>query len=131
MATIYCASCEGKVSEALETCPHCGHPLSSKSAKPKEIRTEQPQQQVIMMQSMPSNGIAAVLSFIIPGVGQMYKGYAISGLFWLLITIVGYAFFVIPGIILHVICILGAAMGESLAAKKNRKLEKKALKNAG
>lgn len=29
MGVIYCASCEGKVSDMLDVCPHCGHPLSA------------------------------------------------------------------------------------------------------
>jgi TM2 domain-containing membrane protein YozV len=35
---------------------------------------------------MSKPGIAAVLSFLIPGVGQIYNGYFIRALFWLIIT---------------------------------------------
>lgn len=31
-------------------------------------------------------GVAAVLSFIVPGVGQIYNGAFLRGLFWLIIT---------------------------------------------
>ncbi len=31
-------------------------------------------------------GIAAVLSFIVPGVGQLYAGSYFWGLFWLIVT---------------------------------------------
>jgi TM2 domain-containing membrane protein YozV len=31
-------------------------------------------------------GIAAVLSFLIPGLGQFYNGEFLRGLFWLIIT---------------------------------------------
>ena len=31
-------------------------------------------------------GLAAVLSFFIPGVGQIYNGAFLRGLFWLIIT---------------------------------------------
>ena len=31
MAVIYCASCKGKCSDAIDTCPHCGHPLTGGS----------------------------------------------------------------------------------------------------
>jgi TM2 domain-containing membrane protein YozV len=31
-------------------------------------------------------GIAAVLSFLIPGLGQMYNGKFLRGLFWLIVT---------------------------------------------
>lgn len=59
-----------------------------------------------------SRGVAMVLSFIIPGLGQMYKGQLFNGLLWLIVVLIGYAALVIPGIVLHVLCILGAAMGD-------------------
>jgi TM2 domain-containing membrane protein YozV len=36
--------------------------------------------------SMNKPGIAAVLSLIVPGVGQIYNGAFLRGLFWLVIT---------------------------------------------
>jgi TM2 domain-containing membrane protein YozV len=39
-----------------------------------------------MSQSRPSPNVAAVLSFFIPGVGQIYNGAFLRGLFWLLVT---------------------------------------------
>lgn len=33
-----------------------------------------------------NKGIAAVLSFIVPGIGQIYNGAFLRGLFWLIIT---------------------------------------------
>jgi TM2 domain-containing membrane protein YozV len=35
---------------------------------------------------MRNPGIAAVLSFFIPGVGQIYNGKILRGIFWLIIT---------------------------------------------
>lgn len=35
---------------------------------------------------MKNPGIAAVLSFFIPGVGQIYNGKFLRGIFWLIIT---------------------------------------------
>lgn len=35
---------------------------------------------------MSKPGIAAVLSFLIPGVGQFYNGKFLRGLFWLIVT---------------------------------------------
>lgn len=34
----------------------------------------------------PDPGLAAVLSFFIPGVGQIYNGAFLRGLFWLIVT---------------------------------------------
>ncbi|MCA9551764.1 MAG: hypothetical protein KC933_17135 [Myxococcales bacterium] len=35
---------------------------------------------------MKNPGLAAVLSFLLPGVGQIYNGYFLRGLFWLVVT---------------------------------------------
>jgi TM2 domain-containing membrane protein YozV len=37
-------------------------------------------------QTMSRPGVAALLSFLIPGVGQIYNGDILRGLFWLIIT---------------------------------------------
>ncbi len=34
----------------------------------------------------PSPGVAATLSFFVPGVGQFYNGKFLRGLFWLVVT---------------------------------------------
>ena len=36
--------------------------------------------------SMSKPGFAAVLSFFVPGVGQIYNGAFLRGIFWLIIT---------------------------------------------
>ena len=74
----------------------------------KVIYVQAPQQRLW------SPGVAAVLSFLIPGLGQMYKGRIIRGLLWLLIVLAGYAAFVIPGLVLHFVCILMAASGDPM-----------------
>jgi TM2 domain-containing membrane protein YozV len=35
---------------------------------------------------MSRPGVAALLSFLIPGVGQIYNGEVFRGLFWLIVT---------------------------------------------
>lgn len=56
-------------------------------------------------------GVACLLSLIIPGAGQMYRGKFGAGLLWLVCVSLGYIFLV-PGLILHVICIFNAASGD-------------------
>ena len=56
-------------------------------------------------------GIAALLSFIIPGAGQMYKGNVGSGILWFIFTMIGYFLLIVPGLILHFFCIVLAAAG--------------------
>jgi TM2 domain-containing membrane protein YozV len=57
-------------------------------------------------------GIAAVLSLFIPGAGQMYKGKIGEGVGWLIFTVIGYAFLICPGFIIHLACIFSAAKGD-------------------
>lgn len=38
------------------------------------------------MKKRPDPGVAAVLSFIVPGVGQIYNGKFLRGIFWLIVT---------------------------------------------
>lgn len=50
--------------------------------------------------------IAAVLSFIIPGAGSMYKGQMQRGALWLLFTYATYPIFI--GVLLHFACVFDA-----------------------
>lgn len=36
--------------------------------------------------SLPSPGVSAVLSFFLPGVGQIYNGAFLRGIFWFIVT---------------------------------------------
>lgn len=65
-----------------------------------------------------SPGIAAVLSLVIPGAGQMYKGHVGRGLLWLMFTVLGYAALIVPGAILHLCCIIAAASGDPYVRPK-------------
>jgi len=49
--------------------------------------------------------ISAILSFVVPGVGQMYNGRILRGILWLIFVTLGYILFIIPGIVLHFICV--------------------------
>lgn len=63
-------------------------------------------------QQLWSPGVAGLLSFFIPGVGQLYKGSIGTGIVWFFAVPLGYVLFVLPGIILHIICICTAASGD-------------------
>jgi hypothetical protein len=58
-----------------------------------------------------SPGLAAVLSFLVPGLGQVYKGQVINGIVWFCLVGLGYLALVLPGIMLHFLCVVGAASG--------------------
>jgi TM2 domain-containing membrane protein YozV len=56
-----------------------------------------------------SPAAAAALSLFLPGVGQIYSGRVPQGVGWMLATGLGYLLFLVPGLILHICCIVNAA----------------------
>lgn len=66
---------------------------------------------------------AAVLSFIIPGAGQIYlRGFRagfLAALLWLVFVTLGYMFLFFPGILLHVICVFTAYSSASTSSSKS------------
>ena len=54
-------------------------------------------------------GLYALLSFLWPGLGQICKGQVPQGILWMLGVIVGYMLLVLPGLVLHIWCIVDAA----------------------
>lgn len=52
--------------------------------------------------------VTAILSYLIPGLGQMYSGRVISGVIWLVIVLAGYFLLFLPGLFLHFICVCSA-----------------------
>lgn len=57
----------------------------------------------------PNAAAAAVLSLIVPGAGQLYAGRPVSAVTWFVLVTIGYLLLVVPGILLHVLCIASAA----------------------
>jgi hypothetical protein len=113
MALTVCPECKKEVSTSAQACPHCGYAPGS-SGFPS-IQPTQPSAQPAP--STPSRqwspGIAALLSLVIPGAGQMYKGKVGIGLLWLVAVVIGYTAMIVPGVILHLICIFNAASGKA------------------
>lgn len=113
-----CPFCGESIALVAIKCKHCGEFLDE-SKRPAAINViqhhaPQPIQTIVHMappQPRWSPGTAAVLSFLWPGLGQMYKGQVFNGLLWMVMTIGGYLFFIIPGLLLHLCCIVGAASG--------------------
>jgi TM2 domain-containing membrane protein YozV len=59
----------------------------------------------------PSPGIAAVLSVLIPGLGQVYNGRLGAGALWFLLTGFGYWAVLVPGLLFHVLSVVCAYRG--------------------
>lgn len=103
MALVQCPECQHQISELAPTCPYCGYRLMPDPPSTLSVPIRQ-----------WSPGIAAVLSLVIPGAGQMYKGQVLNGLVWLGVVIIGYFLFIVPGLVMHFFCIIGASMGDPM-----------------
>lgn len=68
----------------------------------------------------PKPAIAAVLSAVVPGAGHVYTGHIVAALMWFMVVGIGYAL-VVPGLLLHIWCMVSAARTASprLAAPRS------------
>lgn len=122
VATRLCPFCGESIAPTAIKCKHCSEFLDGRPKEQQQPIHHAPAaapvnvvvNQVVGMGHGPrwSRGVAVILSLIIPGLGQMYKGQVINGLAWLVITLVGYAALIVPGLILHLCCVIGAASGD-------------------
>ena len=64
---------------------------------------------VMELRPPPNPAAAAVLSMIVPGAGQLYAGKPLSAIVWFTLVTMGYFLLIIPGVLLHVLCIASAA----------------------
>lgn len=101
---INCPACNKEISNKAVACPSCGHPINM------IVKAQAPVAEASRRDWSP--GIAALLSFVFPGGGQMYKGQVGAGLLWFIFVVIGYCLFLIPGMALHLVCIFNAAKGE-------------------
>jgi TM2 domain-containing membrane protein YozV len=64
---------------------------------------------VLEFRPPPNPAAAAVLSLIVPGAGQLYAGRPISAVSWFTLVTLGYMLLIVPGVLLHILCIASAA----------------------
>jgi len=78
-----------------------------------------PQPQPVQIQQWTNTNAtqAALLSFFVPGLGQMCSGRVPAGLLWMMFTCLGYVCFIVPGIVLHILCVINAARPQQPATQ--------------
>jgi len=89
-------------------CPYCGEPILAVALKCKHCGELQNEHMTAPKHQPKKSGAAAVLSALIPGLGQIYRGHIAKGFLWFLATIAGTICLIIPGIVIYVLCIKNA-----------------------
>jgi TM2 domain-containing membrane protein YozV len=54
--------------------------------------------------------VAFLLGLLFPGLGQLYTGRLLAGIIWFIVCAIGYACFVVPGVVLQILCAISAGM---------------------
>jgi TM2 domain-containing membrane protein YozV len=118
--TKICPNCAEEIPVAATKCKFCKEDLEEDLVASKRAEHDRPAVDTIHKDHVRNEekrkwtpGKAALLSFIIPGAGQIYKGNIISGFLWFVGVITAYFLFLFPGFILHFICIFSATTGHS------------------
>lgn len=75
-----CPYCAEPIQAAAKKCKHCGEFLSTLASGTAVDRNRSSSRQHSRVSQMPINGVAALLSFIFPGAGQMIQGAILRGL---------------------------------------------------
>lgn len=75
--------------------------------RPPSALMRVPTQEMALMHH-PSGAVAGALSLLVPGAGQLYAGRPISGVLWFVAVTLGYLMLIVPGVLLHILCVASA-----------------------
>jgi TM2 domain-containing membrane protein YozV len=87
---------------------HYELPNRQRVVLPREVALVPPPATRALVREPPSPAVAAALSLIVPGAGQLYAGRPVSAIVWFTLVVLGYML-IVPGLVLHMLCIAAAA----------------------
>lgn len=125
-AQVPCNFCGEAIQAFAKKCKHCGEFLDGSAIRPQQpvqhYTTPSVTQQVHVHNDNSDrrsyrhrefSGLLAVLmSFFVPGLGQLYKGRFAAAVLWFFFVLLGYLL-IIPGLILHLWCLCDAAFADA------------------
>lgn len=121
MALIHCAECGQRISDQASACPHCGHPVRSTNAtadvqetKPCPKCAERVKVEATVCKHCGYDFVRgsrggcgpAVLSLLIPGLGQLVKGQVLSGVVYFLVAVA--LWFIMLGWVVNIVSAIAA-----------------------
>jgi TM2 domain-containing membrane protein YozV/RNA polymerase subunit RPABC4/transcription elongation factor Spt4 len=113
----YCNTCGAQIALQAEFCPKCGSRISPQQAI---VQLQPPSQFPTQPVQRKNEGIAAVLSFLFTGLGQIYNGQIAKGILFVVVGIVfAGLIFVLIGILYPIFWIYNIYDAYSTAKKIN------------
>lgn len=112
MTANYCSNCGEPLKENAVVCSNCGRPVPEQERTQEKADTNQSYTEETVKaekvyeapRSEPvktkSAFFALILSFFIPGLGQVYNGHFWRGVFFMFAVPIGTLFLIIPGIVI-------------------------------
>lgn len=100
-----CPYCSESIAVSARKCPHC-HELIDAGLR-HELAAGRDRRS-----RANHSPVAAALSLFVPGLGQLVRGQFAAGFGWFMLVGIGYLLLLVPGFILHLVCVLDAYHGQ-------------------
>ncbi|MDB4950798.1 MAG: hypothetical protein JWM27_3447 [Gemmatimonadetes bacterium] len=107
MTTLSCRTCGGTAT-AEGWCEACQRRVTAPKAYRFERRSTSPLPRRWRVKRKFLHTTAALMSLVVPGAGQVYKGRPIAGAIWFVAIVGSYLWVGPPAALLHIICVITA-----------------------
>lgn len=102
-----CPTC-GEAGNGQGWCDHCHRRIGSGAVVRVEHRSSSRRPRRWMVQRSYLHWTAALMSLLIPGAGQVYKGRTLQGVAWFVAVLAGYLTVGAPALLIHLMCVVSA-----------------------
>ncbi len=107
MTAISCPRCGGEATEA-GWCDACQRRVAPAARYRVEKRSSSRKPRRWQVRRKYLHATAALMSLVIPGAGQVYKGRAAVGVSWFVIVAACYVLVGAPALLVHLMCVVSA-----------------------